>query len=230
MPSVKLLTAATAATLALAPTAAAQAPAGGAAFVPNALSVSAGALAGETITVRGELPRAAGERVRVERFDAETGAWKAVAWDEADADGRFAARWKALAVGRHTIRAVPDRQAASSARSTDPDAPTGSTTVYRRAGATWYGPGFWGRSTACGDTLEPELMGVAHKTLPCGTKVTLFYQGRAVTVTVIDRGPYADGVAWDLTKAASDELGMTEAGRVTLGALPEAPPAAGRQR
>lgn len=222
MPSPKPLIAAVAAAFALAPSASAQAPAsaGGAAFVPGGLTLTAAALRGDTVAVSGELRSAARGRVRVERWDDEADAWKPVAWAEADRKGRFVAKWRTLVVGRHTVRAVADADD-SAARLAAAEAPSATTTVLRRAGATWYGPGLWGRTTACGDVLEPELMGVAHKTLPCGTLVTLHYEGRSIVVPVVDRGPYADGVAWDLTKAASDELGMTEAGRVTLGALPE---------
>jgi rare lipoprotein A (peptidoglycan hydrolase) len=75
--------------------------------------------------------------------------------------------------------------------------------------ATWYGPGFYGRRTACGQRLTRETVGVAHKTLPCGTKVTFYHRGRFATVSVIDRGPYARGVSWDLTFGAAKKLGMT---------------------
>jgi rare lipoprotein A len=85
---------------------------------------------------------------------------------------------------------------------------------WRFGGASWYGPGLWGNSTACGVTLRPQTMGVAHKTLPCGTKVKFVYGGRTVVTQVIDRGPYAQGRAWDLTKAVSDALGFEGVGRV----------------
>jgi rare lipoprotein A (peptidoglycan hydrolase) len=75
--------------------------------------------------------------------------------------------------------------------------------------ATWYGPGFYGRRTACGQRLTRTTVGVAHKTLPCGTKVTFYHRGRFVNVAVIDRGPYARGVSWDLTYGAARKLGMT---------------------
>ena len=55
--------------------------------------------------------------------------------------------------------------------------------------ATWYGPGLFGNKTACGQTLNRETLGVAHKTLPCGSKVVLRYKGRYVRTKVIDRGP-----------------------------------------
>ncbi len=72
--------------------------------------------------------------------------------------------------------------------------------------ATWYGPGFFGNQTACGQTLTPRTKGVAHKTLPCGSKVVLNYNGRFVRTTVIDRGPFANGAKWDLTQATAQAL------------------------
>ena len=86
--------------------------------------------------------------------------------------------------------------------------------AWRYGGASWYGPGLWGRSTACGQTLRPQTLGVAHKTLPCGTTVKFVYHGQTVVTQVIDRGPYIDGRAWDLTKAVSDALGFEGVGRV----------------
>lgn len=78
---------------------------------------------------------------------------------------------------------------------------------FRYAGASWYGgPRMWGRKTACGQTLRPNTLGVAHKTLPCGTTVKLVYRGRALVTQVIDRGPYVKGRAFDLTEAASEAL------------------------
>ena len=56
--------------------------------------------------------------------------------------------------------------------------------------ATWYGPGFYGRRTACGVKMSRTLLGVAHKTLPCGTQVAVLYKGRRITVPVVDRGPF----------------------------------------
>ena len=72
---------------------------------------------------------------------------------------------------------------------------------------SWYGPGFWGQGTACGQTLTQTTLGVAHRTLPCGTLVTFRYNGTQVTVPVIDRGPYVSGRTWDLTKAACTVIG-----------------------
>jgi rare lipoprotein A (peptidoglycan hydrolase) len=77
---------------------------------------------------------------------------------------------------------------------------------FRSAGASWYGPGLWGRKTACGETLRPNTLGVAHRNLPCGTAVKFVYHGHALITQVIDRGPYVKGRAWDLTAAASEAL------------------------
>jgi len=76
----------------------------------------------------------------------------------------------------------------------------------RVAGATWYGPGLYGRHTACGMVLRPSTIGVAHRTLPCGTPVKLIYHGHALVTTVIDRGPYTPGNSFDLTNGAREAL------------------------
>ncbi len=85
-----------------------------------------------------------------------------------------------------------------------------SWTVYKAA--TWYGPGFWGKSTACGGVLTPTTLGVAHRKLPCGTQVTFSYGDRSVTATVIDRGPFHKGYAWDLTKKTAKRIGFLAVG------------------
>ncbi len=75
--------------------------------------------------------------------------------------------------------------------------------------ATWFGPGLFGRHTACGQTLTKQLVGVANRTLPCGTMVDFSYRGKQVTVPVVDRGPYAsNGADWDLTEGAARLLKM----------------------
>jgi rare lipoprotein A (peptidoglycan hydrolase) len=84
--------------------------------------------------------------------------------------------------------------------------------LMRALKATWYGPGFYGKRTACGVRLGPGTLGVAHRTLPCGTRVTFYYDGHFATVAVIDRGPFRRGVAWDLTAAAARQLGFRSAG------------------
>lgn len=81
--------------------------------------------------------------------------------------------------------------------------------------ATWFGPGFYGQKTACGQTMTPVVVGVASRTLPCGTLVLVNYRGHKLTVPVIDRGPYAkNGATWDLTAGAASVLTITETVRV----------------
>jgi rare lipoprotein A (peptidoglycan hydrolase) len=81
--------------------------------------------------------------------------------------------------------------------------------------ATWFGPGFYGQQTACGQTMSPVIVGVASRTLPCGTLVLVNYKGHRLTVPVIDRGPYAhNGATWDLTWGAASALTITETVRV----------------
>jgi rare lipoprotein A len=85
------------------------------------------------------------------------------------------------------------------------------------ATATLYGPGFYGRRTACGVVLRRSTIGVAHRWLPCGTPVAIYYDGRMLIVPVIDRGPYANGANWDLTMATGRALGL--AGTASIGAV-----------
>jgi rare lipoprotein A (peptidoglycan hydrolase) len=64
----------------------------------------------------------------------------------------------------------------------------------------------YGHRDACGGILRPRGLGVANKTLPCGTEVIFLYQGRAIRVPVVDRGPYIQGREWDLSGAAAEAL------------------------
>jgi rare lipoprotein A (peptidoglycan hydrolase) len=93
--------------------------------------------------------------------------------------------------------------------------------------ATWFGPGFYGHATACGQKLTPKLVGVASRTLPCGTLVQIGYRGHRLTVPVLDRGPYGhNGAAWDLTSGAARALDVKETVRITtqiVGTVPNSP-------
>ena|SRR5947208_2241517 len=84
----------------------------------------------------------------------------------------------------------------------------------RSAGATWYGPGLYGNGTACGQTLRPGTIGVAHRTLPCGTTIKINYHGQSLVTKVIDRGPYTPGNDFDLTNGARLALGFEGVGKV----------------
>jgi hypothetical protein len=70
----------------------------------------------------------------------------------------------------------------------------------RHQKATWYN--LSGRTTACGQRLRNRTLGVAHRSLPCGTKVVIGYRGHWVRTKVIDRGPYAKGAKGAIAKGA----------------------------
>ena len=79
----------------------------------------------------------------------------------------------------------------------------------KRRMATWYGPGLYGNEMACGGKLTKATFGVAHKTLPCGTKVAIAHGGRIVIAPVVDRGPFTKGIEYDLTRHAAEAVRMT---------------------
>ncbi len=82
--------------------------------------------------------------------------------------------------------------------------------------ASWYGPGFYGNRTACGQVYTPEIIGVAHRTLPCGTLVVIEFRGRTMTVPVIDRGPYIAGRTLDLSNATKIAMACTDLCTVSM--------------
>jgi hypothetical protein len=126
------------------------------------------------------------------------------------ANGIFSVRWSPDGIGNYAVHAfgIHDRRTRGSASKAR------RLTSYRQAGASYYGPGLYGNGVACGGTLMPGTMGVANKTLPCGTKVKLRYHGHSVTVPVIDRGPYVAGRDYDLTEATKERLGFPGVGTV----------------
>lgn len=130
--------------------------------------------------------------------------------DTSSRRGGFGVAFRASRPGVYRLRAFAARNrkaiGGSSARR--------RITVYRYAAASWYGPGLYGNTMACGGTLTPSTLGVANKYLPCGTRVKLRYGNRTVTVPVVDRGPYAAGREYDLTYATKQRLGFPDTGYV----------------
>src|SRR5918998_1654143 len=104
-------------------------------------------MVGKVAEFRGTLPDAAGGTVTIERLDAETATWVALASAPIAADGTYLARWRADVAGRMTTRATVGNPGESGAALAFAAAPESSLTVYRPAMATWYGPGFYGRTT-----------------------------------------------------------------------------------
>jgi hypothetical protein len=178
------------------------------------LATPAEALLGKVTRFRGSVPAGeAGRTVSIERFEPLTAQWLPVAQATVAGDGTFVARWATDHIGQFQLRGRLDGDGAQAAAAT----PDLGVTVYKPAVATWYGPGFYGRRTACKLVMTHALLGVAHRRLPCGTPVALFYAGRTITVPVVDRGPFRNGADWDLTSATAQALGMTATS--TVGAL-----------
>ena len=196
-------------------TALAQAPSGGAeapvgAPSPFQLSGGGNALLGKKVRFRGAVEtRLAGRRVVVQYLDPTTQAWTRQARTTVKPDGTFVARWKPRRIGTFRTRALVGGEAQAASAS-----PELTLTVFRPAIATWYGPGFYGNTTACGIELTEDLVGVAHRSLPCGTNVAVRYGSRTLVVPVVDRGPFSGEAKWDLTAAAAQQLGFTATDRI----------------
>ncbi len=123
--------------------------------------------------------------------------WTTLDRSRLSATGRFALRRRA-----HVAESAPARVRLSSGQTRR----LGRLTVFRYAQASWYGPGLYGGHLGCGGTLTPGRLGVANKSLPCGSRLTLRHGGRSVRVRVIDRGPYVAGREFDLTAATAARL------------------------
>jgi hypothetical protein len=183
----------------------------------------------------------AGETIALERSTAgPESSWVPFAHTQIARGGSFGLAWRANAEGRFEVEATllrptaPGTSATGGASGTPAPiadalsgtagaAPTGPTTapltisIYQSAVATLYGPGFYGHQTACGEPLQRGTLGVANRTLSCGTRVSILFRGRAIVVPVIDRGPYSAGADWDLTLATAHALGVRTT--TTIGAL-----------
>ena len=157
--------------------------------------------AGSRVTVKGRADAPGTVKLQVQR----RGRWATIDRDRTDARGRYVLRARVTAPlsGRARVKT------SSGARRT-----IGRVNVYRSALASWYGPGLYGNNLACGGRLYPGRLGVANKSLPCGTMVTFRHRGRVVRVPVIDRGPFAGGREYDLTQATAQKLGWPGPGAI----------------
>ncbi|KHK02950.1 septal ring lytic transglycosylase RlpA family protein [Desulfovibrio sp. TomC] len=89
--------------------------------------------------------------------------------------------------------------------------PLHSAAGYREEGvASWYGPGFHGHTTSCGEIYDQYKLTCAHKLLPMHTmvRVTNLENGRSLVLRVNDRGPFVAGRIIDLSQAGARELGV----------------------
>jgi hypothetical protein len=167
-------------------------------------------LRGERTSVTGKLLEARhdGAPGRIVSLQALVGRrWRTLTRTHTRAGGRFRLSYSPARLGSEVVRlrfaGTPDLLGSHRR--------LGELNVYRLAEASWYGGG---GSLACGGWLSSSTMGVANKTLPCGTLVTLRYGGRSVRVPVIDRGPYVEGREFDLTEATKQALGFAGTGEV----------------
>lgn len=158
---------------------------------------------GGPTAVRGHvLPRARDVRVRLQVR--RSGRWATIDRGSSGSGGRYVLRDRRGATMSAPLRVVAagGRGLARGVRR------VGRLNVYRFAQASWYGPGLYGNRLGCGGTLTAGTLGVANKSLPCGTKVTLRHGHRSIRVRVIDRGPYVGGREYDLTSATANRLGF----------------------
>jgi hypothetical protein len=89
--------------------------------------------------------------------------------------------------------------------------------TWRARTATIFGPGLYGNRTACGHTLAHRTRGLAHRELGCGRRVAVYHTGRVIVSRVIDRGPFTQGIAFDVTAGAARKLGMSTTSTIRAG-------------
>jgi rare lipoprotein A (peptidoglycan hydrolase) len=161
---------------------------------------------GSRLTIRGAVSPAGKRRIKV----VIRGAGTTVLRTRTRAHGGFKVTWKPGNSGSYRVRvfAAANGQAVSDASRRI------RVTGLRPTHASYFGPGLFGGPLACGGRLYSSTRGVAHKTLPCGTKVTLSYRGRTLTTRVVDRGPFVAGREFDLTEATRNDLGFGDIGTV----------------
>jgi len=157
-----------------------------------------------TMLVGGQ-PAAPGEAVTLQTPGAH--GWRTLALAHTASRGRFRLTYVPSRLGSRLLRLhfAGDAFARAARRR------LGTLNVFHLAGASWYGGG---GSMACGGELTSSTLGVANKTLPCGTLVTLRYDGHTVRVPVVDRGPYVEGREYDLTEATKQALGFGDTGQI----------------
>ncbi|MBV9196528.1 MAG: RlpA-like double-psi beta-barrel domain-containing protein [Solirubrobacterales bacterium] len=161
------------------------------------------ALAGSTVHVRGRLlPGVSGRRIRLEARSESS--WHTVATASTGGRGGFDLRYVPSASGTQTLRV----RFAGDGLNSHAGTAAGEVTTFQTAVASWYDDA---GGTACG---FHAYFGVANRSLPCGTKVTIGYGGHTVTATVDDRGPYVGGRDWDLNQNSAAALGFDGVGTV----------------
>lgn len=155
--------------------------------------------------LEGARPAVAGKAVSLQMLG--THGWRTLALAHTGSRGRFRLSFVPHRLGSRILRLDFSGDAFDRAARRR----LGRLNVFRLAGASWYGGG---GGLACGGELTSSTLGVANKTLPCGTLVTLRYSGHTVRVPVVDRGPYVEGREFDLTEATKRALGFGDTGLI----------------
>ncbi len=158
---------------------------------------------GRTVVVHGQLePRRRGAEVELETR--RNHAWQTLAIGRTRRNGHFGIRYRVHGLGATSLRV----RFSGSRRARAVSAAAGKIVALAPIVASWY---YDAGDTACG---FHATYGVANRTLPCGTKVTLSYGGRTIVATVDDRGPYVYGRTFDLNQNTARFLGMWGVGTV----------------
>lgn len=164
--------------------------------------------AGRTARIAGRvLPAASGRLVVLQRRAHRR--WVTIDRTRTRSHGRYTLRYRT----RDAISAALRVRVAGGHRVTGRTRRVGRLEAFRPALASWYGEG---QALACGGHLTPGMMGVAHKSLPCGTKITIRYRGRTVRVPVVDRGPYSGAREFDLGPGVRSALRFDGVGTVQV--------------
>jgi rare lipoprotein A len=160
-------------------------------------------LGGGPMVVSGHLmPALPGRHVRLQGRYGQS--WRTLGSGRTSHTGGFRIRAGAIGGQNRRLRVLfaGDRVNAASVQ------PAGRMTVFTADVASWYNDA---GNTACGYHAG---LGVANRTLPCGTKVRFYHGGRTVTATVDDRGPFVGGRNWDLNQNTAAALGFGGVGTV----------------
>jgi rare lipoprotein A len=146
------------------------------------------------------MPGAAGRTVRLQRHSAS--GWHTVADGRTGRRGRFSLHYAPGGGTDRRLRVLFGGDATNAGTT----GAAGSVSVFYPDVASWYNDA---GDTACGFHAG---LGVANRTLPCGTRVAFHYGGRTVTAVVDDRGPYVGGRDWDLNQNTAAALGFAGVG------------------
>jgi hypothetical protein len=166
-------------------------------------------LQGRAVTVTGALDERhsltglPGRMVTLQAFRGS--GWSTLAAARTGPRGTFRLRYSPRGIGSEPVR----MRFAGEAGVLGARRELGRLNVYRSVQVSWYGGA---GALACGGWLTSGTLGVASRTLPCGTLVTLRFDDRSVRVPVVDRGPFVPGREFDLTEATRQALGFGDTG------------------